>query len=201
MHIVIRDFLNGLPRGWKQTVLIVYDAVALAGVLWLSYNLRLGPFRTEGVHHLLMATAPLVAIPVFIRFGLYRAVIRYLPERALWTIVQAMAVTTLLWVFLLFLAEATRFGALPRTIPIFFFVLGTVAVAGSRFAAKYLLWMPAARAGEKMPEVAIYGAGPAGTQLAVALCSQRGGFVTAFIDDDPSLHGRDVSGIRVYPPS
>src|SRR5690606_25463262 len=122
-----------------------------------------------------------VAIPVFIRFGLYRAVIRYLPERALWTIVQAMAVATLLWVFLLFLAEATRFGALPRTIPIFFFVLGSVVIAGSRFVAKYLLWSPAVHAGGKLPPVAIYGAGPAGTQLASALRSQRGGFVSAFI--------------------
>ncbi len=201
MLIAFRNFLNALPRGWKQAILIAYDAAALIGVLWLSYNLRLGPFRTEGVHHILMATAPIVAIPVFIRFGLYRAVIRYLPERALWTIVQAMAVATLLWVFLLFLAEATRFGALPRTIPIFFFVLGTIVVAGSRFVAKYLLWSPAVHGGGKLPEVAIYGAGPAGTQLASALRSQRGGFVSAFIDDDKSLQGRDVAGVRVYGPS
>ena len=200
MLIAFRNFLNGLPRGWKQVILIAYDATALATVLWLSYNLRLGPYRTEGVHHILMATAPLVAIPVFLRFGLYRAVIRYLPERALWTILQAMAVTTLLWVFLLFLAEATRFGALPRTIPIFFFVFGTIVVGGSRFAAKYLLWSPAVHGGGKLPEVAIYGAGPAGTQLATALRSQRGGFVAAFIDDDKSLHGRDVLGVRVYAP-
>ena len=201
MLIALRNFLNGLPRGWKQAVLIVYDATALISVLWLSYNLRLGPFRTEGVHHVLMATAPIVAIPVFVRFGLYRAVIRYLPERALWTIVQAMAVATLLWVFLLFLAEATRFGALPRTIPIFFFVLGTVVIAGSRFAAKYLLWSPAVHGAGRLPEVAIYGAGPAGAQLASALRSQRGGYVSAFIDEDKSLQGRDVVGVRVYAPS
>jgi FlaA1/EpsC-like NDP-sugar epimerase len=200
MLLALRNYLNGLPRGWKQLILVVYDAAALAGVLWLSYSLRLGPaFRGEGVHHILMASGPLVAIPVFIRFGLYRAVIRYLPERALWTIVKAMAVATLVWVFILFLAEATRFGALPRTIPIFFFVLGTVVVGGSRFAAKYLLWMPA-RGTLKGPEVAIYGAGPAGTQLANAL-RQGGSFVTAFLDEDRSLHGRDVSGVRVYAPS
>ena len=44
--------------------------------------------------------------------GLYRAVIRYLPERAIWTILQAMTLATLVWVFALFLAEATRFGVL-----------------------------------------------------------------------------------------
>ncbi|HEY9010876.1 MAG TPA: nucleoside-diphosphate sugar epimerase/dehydratase [Devosia sp.] len=202
MLIQFRNFLNALPRGWKQAILIVFDAVALAGVLWLSYSLRLGPsFISEGVHHILMATAPIVAIPVFIRFGLYRAVIRYLPERALWTILQAMFVATLLWVFLLFLAEATRFGVLPRTIPIFYFLLGTIVIGGSRFAAKYLLWMPATRGKTKLPEVAIYGAGPAGAQLATALRSQGGGFVSAFLDEDRSIQGRDVLGVRVYAPS
>jgi FlaA1/EpsC-like NDP-sugar epimerase len=75
----LRDFINRLPRIWKLAVAVAYDAVALASVLWLSYSLRLGPgFVSEGVHHLLMASAPVVAIPVFARFGLYRAVIRYL---------------------------------------------------------------------------------------------------------------------------
>lgn len=201
MLIAFRNVINGLPRGWKQVILIAFDATALASVLWLSYSLRLGPaFRSEGIHHILMASAPIVAIPVFVRFGLYRAVIRYLPERALWTILQAMAVATLLWVFLLFLAEATRIGVLPRTVPVFYFLLGTIVIGGSRFAAKYLLWMPA-RGSTKLPEVAIYGAGPAGTQLANALRTQGGSFVAAFLDDDPSLQGRDVSSVRVYAPS
>ena len=32
MLIAFRNFLNGLPRGWKQVILIAFDAVALAGV-------------------------------------------------------------------------------------------------------------------------------------------------------------------------
>ena len=51
-------------------------------------------------------TTPVVAIPVFVRMGLYRAVIRYLPERAIWTILKAMVIATLLWGFVLFIAEA-----------------------------------------------------------------------------------------------
>ena len=46
----------------------------------------------------------------------------------------------------------------------------------------------------------IYGAGSAGTQLAEALSAQSRHFVAAFIDDDPTLWGRDVAGLRVYPP-
>jgi hypothetical protein len=107
----IRDFLNNLPRRAKSLVLAAFDAAALMGVLWLSYQLRLGgTFRPTDIHLLIMSFAPAIALPVFLRFGLYRAVIRYLPERAIWTILQAMAVATLLWVFVLFIAEATKFA-------------------------------------------------------------------------------------------
>jgi FlaA1/EpsC-like NDP-sugar epimerase len=196
----IRDFLNNLPRRAKSLILAAFDAAALMGVLWVSYQLRLGgTFRPTDIHLLIMSFAPAIALPVFLRFGLYRAVIRYLPERAIWTILQAMAVATLLWVFVLFIAEATKFATLPRSIPIFYFLLGTVVVGGSRFAAKYLLWQPMRR---QMPAatVLIYGAGDAGRQLATALRTQGGSYVAGFLDDDKGLQGRDVVGLRVHAP-
>src|SRR5687767_172574 len=105
----IRGFLNTLPRPAKALILAGFDALALMGVLWLGYQLRLGGvFRPNAIQLGLMALAPAAALPVFWRMGLYRAVIRYLPERAIWTILWAMAFATLLWVFVLFIAEATR---------------------------------------------------------------------------------------------
>ena len=199
MFVPIRDFVNSLPRRWKSVVLVVFDAVALIFVLWMSYQLRLGPsFAPNAAQLMLMALAPAVALPIFLRLGLYRAVIRYLPERAIWTILKAMTLATLAWVFVLFLAEATRIGVLPRTVPIFYFLLGTIVIGGSRFAAKALLWQPSRQANAS--QVAIYGAGEAGRQLAAALRAHGTGNVAAFVDDDRSLHGRDVLGIRVYPP-
>src|SRR3954462_742312 len=116
----VRNVINRLPRRGKSLVLVAFDAVALVVVLWLRYQLRLGgEFEPSPREWLLLLTAPIVALPVFLRMGLYRAVIRYLPERAIWTIVLAMAFATLGWVFLLFLAEITRVVVLPRTVPIF----------------------------------------------------------------------------------
>lgn len=196
----LRDGLSGLPRRWKQAILIGFDTLALLGVLWLSFTIRLGgSFTPTDAHLLLMLLAPVLAVPVFIRLGLYRAVIRYLPERALWTIIQAMMLATLLWVFALFLAEATRLAIFPRTVPLFYFIFGTVVVAGSRFLAKALLWLPERQVG-RGGGVVIYGAGAAGTQLAEALRAHRASYVVAFLDDDRNLWGRDVAGIRVDPP-
>lgn len=196
----IRDFLNNLPRVAKSLILAGFDAAALLAVLWVSYQLRLGgTFQPTDIHWLIMSFAPALALPVFLRFGLYRAVIRYLPDRAIWTIVQAMTIATLLWVFVLFVAEAAKFATLPRSIPILYFLLGTLVIAGSRFAAKYFLWGPAR---QKIPGATtlIYGAGDAGRQLATALRSHGQNFIAGFLDDDANLQGRDVLGIRVYPP-
>ena len=196
----VRDRVSALPRNSKQFLLMAFDTLALLGVLWLSFSVRLGAqFTPQPAHLILMLLAPVVAIPVFIRLGLYRAVIRYMPERALWTIIQAMALATLIWVFGLFVAEATRLAVFPRTVPFIYFVLGTLVVAGSRFAAKYALWLPERDIGQASG-VVIYGAGAAGSQLAEALRGQHRNYVAAFLDDDRDLWGRDIGGVRVYPP-
>lgn len=181
-------------------MLVVFDAAALVLVLWLSYQLRLaGNFEPSPREWVMLLLAPIVALPIFLRMGLYRAVIRYLPERAIWTIVLAMAFATLGWVFLLYLAEVTRVVVLPRTVPIFYFLLGTIVIAGSRFAAKAFLYP---RRQEDWAEpVLIYGAGDSGRQLAVALAGRGQTMVVGFIDDDRNLQGRDVAGVRVYAPN
>lgn len=195
----VRDRLNGLPRGAKRAVLIGFDVVALFVVLWLSYSLRLGTqFVPRPSQIALMAIAPAVALPVFARMGLYRAVIRYLPERAMWTIIQAMLLATLFWVGILFLAEFWRIGFVPRSVPILYFMFGTIVIGGARFVAKLVL---SDRNERRQGEVVIYGAGAAGAQLASALRANGARYVAGFIDDDPSLIGRDVSGVRVHAPS
>jgi FlaA1/EpsC-like NDP-sugar epimerase len=196
----VRDRLSGLSRGSKRAILIGFDVLVLFVALWLSFTIRLGgSFSPTAYHWLLMLSAPAIAIPVFVRLGLYRAVIRYLPERAFITVIQAMTLATLLWVVALYFAEATRFAVFPRTVPLFYFIFGTLMVGGARFIAKALLSTPEQNLGPASG-VVIYGAGPAGTQLAEALRTQGRNYVAAFLDDDPSLWGRDVAGYRVYPP-
>ena len=198
----VGEWLNGLPRYMKTLLLGAFDVVALFGVLWLSLGLRLGGvFNPTPPQMLLMAVAPLVALPVFHRLGLYRTVIRYLPERAVWTVLRAMVLATLAWVFLLFIAESARFGVIPRSIPIFYFLLGTIVVAGGRFSVKTLLWGPRGAAAPEGARMVVYGAGEAGQQLLAALRSLRVASVVAFVDDDRGLQGREVMGLRVHAPS
>src|SRR5690554_4459038 len=134
--------LAGLPRHWKRVVMLSFDTFALSASLWMSFALRYGQWSppTRPLDFLIILSAPLVAIPIFIRLGLYRAVIRYLPERALWTILRATTLATLCWVLVIFLSQITVSFVVPRSVPILYWALATIAIGGSRFIAKKLLW-------------------------------------------------------------
>ena len=196
----IQETIRALPRSVKQAILVGFDFCVLVFAVWGAYSLRLSTlFAPDPVHFWIMLAAPVVAIPVFIRFGLYRAVIRYLPERAFWTIANAVIVATLFWVGVLFVAEMSRLGTVPRSVPAIYGVLAILIIGGSRFAAKALLWSPMRR--QYTGQVVIYGAGVAGSQLANALLRDGNKYITGFLDDDIALQGRDVAGVRVYPPA
>ncbi|WP_284392532.1 polysaccharide biosynthesis protein [Devosia yakushimensis] len=201
MYEPMRSWLGELPRPAKRVVLITFDALVLAGAVWISYSLRYSSFFQPGPRQwIVIAVAPVVAIPIFIRMGLYRAVIRYLPERAIWTMLQAMTFAALGWVLVVFLTEMAGNGIIPRSVPLIYWIVGGTLIISSRFAAKRFIWAPPEEQ-LKGGQILIYGAGEAGSQLAVALRSQGRSLIVGFIDDDKSLHGRDIAGQRVYAPA
>lgn len=181
--------------------MICFDFVLLALVLWGSFSLRLdywAPPASAEAWFIILA-GPVVALPVFVRMGLYRAVIRYLPERALWKMVSAVALAVLLWLAVVFLSQFVIYNVVPRSVPVIYWALATICVIGSRFAAKLLFNRSSPRSTSKNPAVVIYGAGEAGTQLAMSLRGTH--MIAGFLDDNSDLHRREVAGLRVYPPS
>lgn len=182
--------------------MLTFDFFALALALWASFGLRYGLWTppTKPIEFLIIFSAPAVAIPIFARLGLYRAVIRYLPERALWTVLQATSLAAVSWVLVVFLTQIAGYYVVPRSVPILYWSLATLMIGGSRFVAKRLLWSGAVNAAQNKP-IAIYGAGKGGTQLADALRRHGAHRIVAFIDDDRSLVGRDIMSIRVFSPS
>jgi FlaA1/EpsC-like NDP-sugar epimerase len=196
----IREKIIRTSRLQKRILMILFDSIALIFAIWASYAIRFSiwtPIITED-RLLLAAFAPLVAIPAFIRMGLYRSVIRYLPEAAIWTILKAMLIATMSWVIIIFLMEMAGQGIVPRSVPVLYFILGSLIIGGMRFAAKRILMSGTGlRRGEE--PVFIYGAGPSAAQLARALHGHGNRYVMGLIDDDPLIQGRDIGGYRVFP--
>ena len=94
----MRNTFVNLSRFYKQLILLFFDSVALIFILLVSFSIRLGYLYVPGSDLIwVVLAAPIVALPIFVRFGLYRAVIRYIGFKALWSIVQAVTLYALLW--------------------------------------------------------------------------------------------------------
>lgn len=196
----LRDRIVRTPRRWKRVFLVSLDTLLLLTALWGAYALRLSEWTPAITSERLLLAffAPVVAIPVFVRLGLYRSVIRYLPEAAIWTIIMAMAIATMNWVIVVFLLEMAGQGIVPRSVPLLYFMLGTIIIGSSRFAAKWILNVGTGMRRDEEP-ILIYGTGPSAALLARALKGHGNRYVMGLVDDDAANHGRDVAGYRVFP--
>jgi FlaA1/EpsC-like NDP-sugar epimerase len=172
--------------------------------VWLSLYLRLGEFMPMSS----FLTFPLLitiivsvvfALPIFVRFGLYRAIFRYGGTSAMKSIFNGMVIYTLL-----FSTIFTFFGvqSVPRTIGLIQPILLFALVSASRIVAR--LWLSGFYISKlkksSLSKVLIYGAGSAGRQLASALANSHSMNVAGFIDDDSSLHGQVLNGLLIFDP-
>lgn len=198
----LRWIIVATPRFWKRALLISFDFCALMFALWAAYALRYAEWTPQITEErlLLGLLAPVIAIPVFIRMGLYRAVLRYLPDTAIWTVLHSMVMSTIIWVIFVFLTAMAGRDIVPRSVPFFYFAIGVLLVGGSRFAAKFILSSGTGIRRDEHPML-IYGAGPSSVQLATVLRGHGKRYVVGLVDDDPQHHGRDVGGYRVFPPN
>ncbi|WP_407074528.1 polysaccharide biosynthesis protein [Pseudomonas sp. RTI1] len=207
----IRSLLLQLSRRKKRLVQVAADIVLIWLALWMAFIVRLGiddminPFHT---HTWLFISAPAVAIPLFIRFGMYRAVMRYFGNDALIAIIKAVSLSSLILGILVYW-YSSRQVMVPRSIIFNYWWLSVVMIGGLRLAMRqYFLgdWFSAAQhvpftsRDDGLPRVAIYGAGAAGNQLVAALRMGRLMRPVAFIDDDESISSRIISGLQVYTP-
>jgi len=207
----IRAYLVGLPRRKKRVLQVLTDIVMVWAALWMAFVVRLGvddlinPFTQ---HRWLFIAAPIVAIPLFIRFGLYRAVMRYFGNDALITIVKAVSLSSLILGVFVYIYSNHQM-VVPRSIIFNYWWLSLVTVGGLRLAMRqYFLgdWygtaqhMPFTSRDDGLPKVAIYGAGSAGNQLVAALRMGRAMRPVAFIDDDSGIADRNIAGLQVYKP-
>ncbi len=195
------DNLVELKRPTKRLLLLGIDLLLVPSVLWLSFSIRLGEFYLPPSHQLwLFISAPAIALPIFIRFGLYRAILRYIGFKALWTIVEATFIYSIAWTLIVLIFKT---DGVPRTVYILNGLFAVFFIGGSRMVARWLFdyntYGRNSRISENKKNVVIYGAGAAGLQLAVALKMSQEQRPVAFIDDNPSIQNLHIYGIKVHP--
>lgn len=208
---MIRERLLGLPRQQKRLLQVIADVLLVWLALWLAFYIRLGSseqIEPLGGHAWLFIAAPVLSIPLFIRLGLYRAVLRYLGSDALWVMAKAVTLSSLLLALTVYWYRDAP-ALVPRSMIFNYWWLSLVLIGSLRLLMRqYFLgdWysvglsIPFINRVDNLPRVAIYGAGSAGNQLAVALRMGLSLRPMAFIDDDEHLSNRMISGLRVYHP-
>jgi UDP-N-acetylglucosamine 4,6-dehydratase len=194
------NFILGLKRSQKRLLSLTVDFLMIPFVLWLSFSFRLDRLYIPDPHqYWVFLAAPMIAIPIFIRMGLYRAIIRYIGFHALWTVIKSVALYTLLWSLLVLLAKV---NGVPRSVYILNFLLAILSIGGSRMVARWIFsgsGLAMSRPGYiQRKNVVIYGAGSAGMQLAVALGMSKELKPIAFIDDNHALHNLHINGLKVH---
>ncbi len=207
----VRAYLLNLPRQQKRTLQVITDCLLVWLALWTAFAVRLGIDEMNNPltqHVWLFIAAPVVAIPLFVRFGMYRAVMRYFGNDALIAIIKAVSLSSLILGIVVYWYSNHQ-NVVPRSIIFNYWWLSLILVGGLRLAMRqYFLgdWFSAAQhvpftsRDDGLPRVAIYGAGAAGNQLVAALRMGRAMRPVAFIDDDNSIADRIISGLQVYKP-
>jgi FlaA1/EpsC-like NDP-sugar epimerase len=194
----MKNTVLNLPRVQKQIIAAGTDLIFLPLTFYFALALHLDTVQPEQLFQYgwWMLAAGVTAIPVFSMLGLYRAVIRYIDQRIISTVMLGTTLSVLL------LAECARvlgdrqLSAAAFTI---YWVSAVLYVLSSRFLARG--FFITSRRSNDRKKVAIYGAGQGGSLLANALRPSQEFEPVLFIDDNPQRHNMTIGGIKVYPPA
>lgn len=189
---MFQRFLN-LSRVHKRLISVFADVAVLFFALWAAFSLRLDQqFWVPDRGQLIVSGLTVaITIAVFVKLGLYRAVIRYLSDRAFITVITGVFVSAITLILLGYWLEVL----VPRSVPIIYGALAFIFVSGTRMTVRMLVNRPKHN---NKQYVGIVGAGETGLQLANALDQGTEYHPCAFISLLKANHRALVNGIPVY---
>lgn len=190
-----------LPRRVKKLIVFLVDVSLCLLSTWMAFVLRFDALVALSQPLKFAAGASvLIATPIFITLGLYRAIFRFSGWFATLSLIRAISLYALIYSvpFLLIGIEGV-----PRSIGIIQPVLLFISIGLSRLMAKYVLngWLNKEVPGNQQGVALIYGAGSAGRQIASGLRQSNEMKPIGFVDDDARLWKATINGLTVYSPT
>ena len=167
MNLGLINWFLSLSRIIKRLIMLSVDILLIVVILIGSFSMRLGEwYWPQGDLLYLIFLAPFAAIPIFIKFGLYRAIVRYIGFKALWTIVQAVSLYALVLGIVVLLSGIE---GIPRSVILINWILAMLLIGGSRIVGRWYFSERKSHINSTSDErknILVYGAGSAGIQLA-----------------------------------
>ena len=185
---------------WQKLSAVTHDIIATL-IAWtfaylLRFNFKIPAEIVSSVWQLALLAIPLQVF-VFIKFGLYRGIWRFASIPDLRRILLAVMTITVIIVALLFMFKPIEI-AVPRSVLVMYPILLVLLMGGSRLAYRswreYKLYGVNGRVGTP---VLLLGAGEAAIALLKDLARSGEWRVVGMLDDDVTLHGRELLGVKV----
>ena len=193
INMLVINYFFGLSRFAKRLISILLDSLFVFLSYWIAWVVRIDSsdvFLSNSNWFLFFVTLPLTLI-VFVKLGLYKAVLRYLGTKVIFSVLSGIIFS----VFTLIMTAFFTGFELPRTVPLIYAAFLIILVGGSRLSVRAFS-NQSSKINKK--RVIIYGSGPSGRQLAQALMHGKEFDPVAFIDDDKNLQKTYIHGRPVY---
>ena len=202
MFRLLTKKLIRLNRISKQAIMVFVDSILVILIILASFSIRLSYFYWPSYEMAwVVFGAPLIAIPVFIGFKMYRSVVRYIGLDAMQSIFQAVTFYSVIWGLWGLFDDIFSFQAIPRSVILINWMLCLIVIGGSRVYARWVFSDITNINKSKKNNVIVYGAGLSGRELSNSLQLSNEYSHIAYIDDDEKLCGSLINGKRVYKPS
>lgn len=200
----MKDFLINLTRLQKRLLLIFVDTVTISFALWLSLSIRQDSFfnfyngyELTGATALnlysILFLANVFIIASLIIFKLYRSITRYINIETYVKITKASTLGTGLWALLIYNLQFP----FPRSVFIIFFVISTLLLFMSRYAARSFLTQ---QKNDAKHAILIYGTTQEAIEINSILKTSQSilnkGFISNDIDDKKTM----IAELPVYTP-
>ena len=191
-----------LSRLAKQVMLTLSDSFLLVFSVISAFSLQHGAWFWPADNWndplgILILIAPFIAFPIFIYFGLYRSIVRYIEARAASSVGLAVSLYAFIWGLVVFL---TGIEGISIAVMLINWLVALLVIGGSRLFARGLLNSHKLKINKNvrpLSRVMIFGAGEAGRQLAHALWFSEEFHLCGFVDDNKKLQGLELMGVPI----
>ncbi len=192
-------YLNGILKlSFKNYLIIIWDVFFIFFSIKISeylINNTLWVFSEDKFKYIGISIT--IFILVFSFTGQYKSIMRYVSSKEIYKIFFRC----LIGQFFIYIALLlTKTGIPPLKIILTSLIIMFLSLGGSRFLIRDIFYLIKGKKSKEIKKynIAIYGAGEAGSLLLSSLESSRNYSVKYFFDDNQFKEGRFIKGVRVY---
>ncbi|PHS19683.1 MAG: nucleoside-diphosphate sugar epimerase [Kangiella sp.] len=188
---MVSSFLES-KRQTKRGISLFFDSIAISLSVYFSLSISNSSYTLSGSLWYFVAILSLSLI-IFAKIGFYRAILRYMGLKALFTVAGGLALSTVVF------ALSCYFYSIPfrSNTLLLYWTFSLVSIGGARLITIAYI---RSKLEKSYKAVAIYGAGQAGRELARALGQSNRHKVVAYFDDNPATFRSEIDGVKVYSP-